>query len=306
MDQRTPLIALKRHAFTLSSIAHYLLFTLAASLLSSVAWATDIACVSPEQTIAAALVGGTNGCTTTGYNFLDFEVANTGTATFFPAVTAFSAPTAEFSNAFSGSTTTLDFRTTGQSTGTGTCTASSWCEDANSATGTQSVNYEISPTGQVVNLGLTIGTLQTPTNIHTGDTVFVKEQFCLGSATVSGCTAADLGFLEIQDVTTTVSGATAWVTTTTVCTPGPATCTQTHPGSASINLFGQTVVGIEDTVSINDASNEGRPVFLDSFNNTIGDVSPTPEPGTLGLFSAAGIGLIFLRRRRPAGSGGRC
>jgi len=262
-----------------------------------VAWGSIVACASP-QTLGAPVVGPSNGCSYLDANFDNFTVTPpTGSgSSSFSTVTGANGSDTNLEFAASGATShTLDFQTTGQSSGSSGCTSLSWCVVAGVAS--QSFTYDLVSTTPIRQLSLTDGTLQTST-IKDGSVITTEEQFCLGSATFN-CTAssATYGYLQIQQ---TSSGAGQPTTVFTVCMPGVGGCTVSTPSAATIGLGPQTQIAIQNTVTISTIGGGAWPVFLDSFDNYFSPNAPNPEPSTFILLGGAlaGLGLFRLRRKR--------
>ena len=194
----------------------------------------------------------------------------------------------------------MDFETGAQdAAGTGaTCTGQTWCVAGANGNDTQSITYYAQATGghDYYDLGLTVGTLQLGTDILSGDVVTLEEMFCLGATSVTvgtgGCTQANSGYLK---VTETSNGTATYTNLYQVCVPGVAACTLGTVATAPAYAFsGQTLIAIDDTITITTTGTEARTEFLDSFDNTF---SESPEPSTFVLFGSALAGLGFLRAR---------
>jgi PEP-CTERM motif len=276
------------------------MFLLVASVLSTPALATDMACASPQPLNAAMGTGAGNGCTYVDSNFVNFlgdSPTGTGDAKF-PTVTGGFTPAIEFTETGSVPSYALDFTTTGSpNSSTFTCDANSWCVSGNvpAVTASQSLTYDATTAAGYTSLTLTDGSLQTA-SLGAGNIITTEEQFCLGGASVAGCATANLGYLEIT--MTTAGGVDNYTTVYSVCTPGASGCTLSTPSSASITFGAVTQIGIEDTVTIDTIFGEDRAIFLNSFDN--GFYEGTPEPSTFVLLGTglAGFGILRSRRKK--------
>ncbi|HEY1753817.1 MAG TPA: PEP-CTERM sorting domain-containing protein [Bryobacteraceae bacterium] len=276
------------------------LLLLGAAVLATPALASDVACSSPQPLNAAMGTGATNGCTYVDNNFLNFAAAApTGSADGnFPTLTGGFAPSIEFVASGLLPTYTLDFTTTGApNSAVFSCNANSWCTSGLTTpfTASQSLTYDATTASGYNGLSLTDGALQTAF-LNTDSVITTEEQFCLGGASVAGCAAADLGYIEITE-TGTGGGTPTYNTVYTVCTPGAGGCTITNPGSATVTFATQLQIGIEDTITISNTLGEDRAVFLDSFDNTF-DVLPEPSTFALLGIGLAGFGILGSRRKR--------
>ena len=269
---------------------------LAATVLVTPAMATDLACASPQ--VLNMGTGATNGCAYAGNNFVNFDVsAATGSGdASFPVAASGETTKIEFTASDTvPSLYTLDFKTTGQTSGNASCASSSWCvlENGSTAkTASQNISYDAQTTGEFYGISLADGTLQGNT-LLAGDVIAAEEQFCLGNATFS-CAAGNpnYGYVEI---TQTSNGSGGYTTVYTVCTPGASGCTVSHPTAASISFAAQTEIGIDDTITISTVSGQARTVYLDSFNNNFNEAS---EPSTLILIGTALLAVGFRGSRR--------
>jgi hypothetical protein len=124
----------------------------------------------------------------------------------------------------------------------------------------------------------------------TNSSLTVYEYFCVDASTVSGCSAANSGYLYEQIYN---SGGTYYTSTGSfvngVFTPGTLT---------AAFATGYTQIAIQDTVTLTWV-NGGR-ISLDGLTNTFDESAYTPEPSTLVLAGGLLVGMIFwkLRRRR--------
>lgn len=265
--------------------------------------ATDVACAAP-QTLAAAVVGAGNGCKYLNANFLGFNVSTeTGSegsvgGTYPTPVTGASA-NVEFT-ASGTPTYSLAYQTTGQETaGAGTCVANSWCVHGNSANALQVITDDATmTTGRIFGLTLSDGTVGSPGAMRAGDTITVREQYCVGGASIATCTAADLGFLQIVQTTTATGFSGAPVITICQATLTGGACTSTAAATAAISISGgSNNITIADNITLTTVGNEANDIFINGFSNGF---NTTPEPSTFILLGSAlaGIAGFGLRRRK--------
>jgi hypothetical protein len=255
------------------------------------------ACVTPQQTLVAAVVGAGDGCSYQNAEFLTFNVgteAGAGGATFpTPATGA----TANIEFAASGTPVyTLAYQTTGQNaTGAATCAANSWCANGNSSDATQTITEDATTTlGKIYSITLSDGTVGSDATIRAGDIITVDEQYCVGGASIASCTSADLGFIKIVQTTTATgfSGTPVITVCEATVTGGACTAVASTLANAAILGGGATSITIADTVTMTTIATEDHDIFLDSFDNTF---STLPEPSTFILFGSALAGLVAFR-----------
>jgi hypothetical protein len=265
-----------------------------------VAWGGITAC-APMQTLGVTVVGTGQGCSYLNSNFDNFNVgAAAGSwSTSFPVTTGSNGGSTESTNIdftqTGTTTTTLDFGTLQQSSGSGHCPADSWCmpEGANS-TSSQTIGYEVVASGGFDSLGLMDGTLPNG-YLSNGDVITTEEQFCLGASTFNcTTTSSNYGYLQVQE---TSNGSGGYTSVFTACLPGSGGCSISAATGSEIGIGRQTQIAIQDTVSISTLNSGGKPVFIDSFYN---DFETAPEPSTFVLLgiALAGFGLLRLRQKR--------
>jgi hypothetical protein len=141
---------------------------------------------------------------------------------------------------------------------------------------------------------LTLNPTSAFSNNATG-TVTIAMQFCLGQATVSGCSVADSGTITATFTRTT--GPTPILTFT--CAVGSAgTCAS--PTGNSVNGFAFTELAALDTITIDQTANGNHTITLNNIETDFGQFAEAgaPEPSTFVLFGTALAGVGLLRRRR--------
>jgi hypothetical protein len=291
----------------INKIGGGLTLLLAAVVLVAPAKATDVSCVTPEQTLGTAVVGSGNGCTYVNANFLTF---NAGTPTGagdgnFPVPATGASTNLEF-GASGNPTYILDFRTSGQTTTqglTGACVADSWCVKGASADASQTITYDATATtGTFYGLTLADGTVTTG-ELRGSDTITVQEQYCVGGASIATCSAADLGSIKIVQTTpgSTTAIDTGGFTAAPVITICQATitggaCTPVTSTLAEVGIAGGSKnITIQDAVTITSVSDEQDNLFIDSFNDGF---QTTPEPSTFILMGSALAGVAALKFRK--------
>ena len=297
----------------------HIIFALALALCvgSSNAWASISACPTTSGT-AAPLSGfnsAGNGCSQIDKNFDNFTMTTTGngSTTGDPTTSNVSLYATGGTISGSGASATITpilanfVSTTATCIGTG-AGASQWVDCSGSDTLTSTTDYQVAinssngPGGgyhwAITNLTLALGTFTSTNPGNTGNTVDVKEEFCLGAATFN-CTATSTNYGYIEEHVVFNTSGTPTITETICYNNGASSCT-TSSGSLSLNLggLGYTTIGIQDTVTINRITGAGTDIFLDGFDNQFGQSREAPEPSTFVLLGSLLVGLALLRRKQ--------
>ena len=282
---------------------------LAMAILASAAWASNVACPASPAALTPS------GCSYIDLNFSNF--AQSGSVSGHPAPTPASPTLSQIdlqpSGAIPAPSITLTAPASKGSCGTG---STLWCIDRG---GSQS-GSTYTP-GQMIstvtyNASVIPGVGSPPPGMHyatsglslalvnaveassffnnTNSSLTVYENFCVDASTVSGCSAANSGYIYEQIYN---SGGTFYTATGSfvngVFTPGTL--------NAAFGT-GYTQIAIQDPVTLTWV-NGGR-ISLDGLTNTFDESAYTPEPSTQVLAGGFLVGMVFwkLKLTRVANS----
>lgn len=272
-------------------------------VLPAIGLASINSCASPQEITSALTESTANGCSAVNEKFVNFNVsAPSGNGdTSLPPATGGASSSIEFTTAGT-EVAQLAFRTVDETTGTGTnttCATDSWCEKGSmttAETASQSFTFAVqaaSASGDLYGIALSGPSVEADNQVP-GDTIAIKEAFCLGVTSFS-CTPAssNYGYVEIVETST----GTGFTTQDTVCSPTLGGCTGTNSSSAFLSFAGQTAIAVQETISLDAVVGCDDTLALNSFD---AEFYEAPEPSTLLLLGSAMAGLVILRRRKRA------
>lgn len=275
------------------------------ALGTGTSWAGIAACSGTQLLSSFGNPGAaTDGCFQTDVNFDNFAVSTTGNTgnTGDPALTNVNLAASGGTISGSGASSTIT-QIAAVFTSTDSSDSTQWVGTGGSETLVSNVSYqahaaqsEPTPaTWEITSLTLALGSFTTSNPANAGNTIEVKEQFCVGASTFS-CTSASTDYGYIEELVTLKTTGSPTIADSVCYNNGATSCTATT--SLTLSGLDATSIAIEDSVSITRVSNAGVDIFLTGFTNDINQNAELPEPSTLVLMGTALAGIGILRRRR--------